>query len=277
MSRPPVIDSKQPLGAAQRNIVEQADWKSPPRRPAIARFSPDASPVPIIAAPMPAHHGAYVGEVQIDQAVLDDQVHNAGNARVQHLIGAQKRVGEGGFFVGDAEQVLIRDDNQRVDILAQLGNAGFSDPHPPRAFEGERLGDDANDENAHFLGDPRDHGSSVAPVASQVRSATASFGAPAGSKPPTAITQGAVAPAGPRPPTSAAQAVPLVTKKQDSEDAISAASSEMEGKLSGMGLTPAQIEGVLALSREVIERVVWEVVPDLAETIIREEIKRLTQ
>ena len=81
------------------------------------------------------------------------------------------------------------------------------------------------------------------------------------------------------PPTTAGQPVPLVTKKPGLEvqdEAISAASAEMEGKLSGMGLTPAQIEGVLALSREVIERVVWEVVPDLAETIIREEIKRLT-
>jgi hypothetical protein len=34
---------------------------------------------------------------------------------------------------------------------------------------------------------------------------------------------------------------------------------------------------VLALSRDVIEKVVWEVVPDLAETLIREEIRRLTQ
>ena len=85
--------------------------------------------------------------------------------------------------------------------------------------------------------------------------------------------------AAPRPATSAAQPVPLVAKKPQLEvqhAAVTAASSEMEGKLSGMGLTPAQIEGVLALSREVIERVVWEVVPDLAETIIREEIKRLT-
>jgi hypothetical protein len=32
----------------------------------------------------------------------------------------------------------------------------------------------------------------------------------------------------------------------------------------------------LALSREVIEQVVWEVVPVLAETMIQEEIKRLT-
>jgi CheY-like chemotaxis protein len=48
-------------------------------------------------------------------------------------------------------------------------------------------------------------------------------------------------------------------------------------KLGGLGLTPQQVEGVLSLSREVIERVVWEVVPTLAETLIREEISRLTK
>ncbi len=47
-------------------------------------------------------------------------------------------------------------------------------------------------------------------------------------------------------------------------------------KLGGLGLSPEQVEGVLSLSREVVERVVWEVVPTLAETIIREEIQRLT-
>jgi CheY-like chemotaxis protein len=52
--------------------------------------------------------------------------------------------------------------------------------------------------------------------------------------------------------------------------------SQMADRLSELGLSRDQIEGVLALSREVIERVVWEVVPDLAETLIREEIKRLT-
>ena len=47
-------------------------------------------------------------------------------------------------------------------------------------------------------------------------------------------------------------------------------------QLSGLGLTEAQVSAVLALSREVVERVVWEVVPVLAETLIKEEIKRLT-
>ncbi len=48
-------------------------------------------------------------------------------------------------------------------------------------------------------------------------------------------------------------------------------------KLGGLGLTSQQIEAVLSLSREVIERAVWEVVPTLAETLIKEEIQRLTK
>jgi CheY-like chemotaxis protein len=55
-----------------------------------------------------------------------------------------------------------------------------------------------------------------------------------------------------------------------------AAHSDLENKLRAAGLKPEQVEAVLTISREVIERVVWEVVPELAETIIREEIKRLT-
>jgi CheY-like chemotaxis protein len=52
---------------------------------------------------------------------------------------------------------------------------------------------------------------------------------------------------------------------------------QLAGKLAELGLTSAQVDAVLALSREVVERVVWEVVPQLAETMIREEITRLTK
>jgi len=41
-------------------------------------------------------------------------------------------------------------------------------------------------------------------------------------------------------------------------------------------LSEVQLSAVIALSREVVEQVVWEVVPVLAETLIKEEIKRLT-
>lgn len=58
--------------------------------------------------------------------------------------------------------------------------------------------------------------------------------------------------------------------------AVAAVSAEVNQRIAAMGLTPAQIEAITALTREVVERVVWEVVPPLAETLIREEIRRLT-
>jgi CheY-like chemotaxis protein len=57
---------------------------------------------------------------------------------------------------------------------------------------------------------------------------------------------------------------------------VDGAVAGMAQKLGQLGLSREQIEGVLALSREVVEQVVWEVVPVLAEQLIKEEIKRLT-
>jgi CheY-like chemotaxis protein len=58
--------------------------------------------------------------------------------------------------------------------------------------------------------------------------------------------------------------------------AASASNGQLAAKLQHLGLSDAQVSAVLSLSREVIEKVVWEVVPVLAETMIREELKRLT-
>jgi hypothetical protein len=58
--------------------------------------------------------------------------------------------------------------------------------------------------------------------------------------------------------------------------AVAIVEGDMGKKLAALGLTKEQIEGVLALSHDVVERVVWEVVPMLAETMIKEELQRLT-
>jgi CheY-like chemotaxis protein len=58
--------------------------------------------------------------------------------------------------------------------------------------------------------------------------------------------------------------------------AATAGNGQFAERLAGLGLSKEQVDGVLALSREVVEQVVWEVVPTLAETIIKEEIRRLT-
>ena len=46
---------------------------------------------------------------------------------------------------------------QRVDAFLQLGDAAFGDAHAPLAFEMERLGDDADGEDAGLLRGPGDH------------------------------------------------------------------------------------------------------------------------
>jgi hypothetical protein len=44
-----------------------------------------------------------------------------------------------------------------------------------------------------------------------------------------------------------------------------------------MPYDPAAYEAIAKMSREVIEKIVWEIVPDLAEKIIREELDRLVE
>jgi CheY-like chemotaxis protein len=85
--------------------------------------------------------------------------------------------------------------------------------------------------------------------------------------PAPAPAPAAVAPAPPRAP--AVHAAPAVA-------AAVGQNGPLATKLAGLGLTEAQVAAVLSLSRDVIEKVVWEVVPVLAETMIREELKRLT-
>ncbi|HEX4514238.1 MAG TPA: response regulator [Polyangiaceae bacterium] len=97
--------------------------------------------------------------------------------------------------------------------------------------------------------------------------------APAPSPPAPHVQARPAAPVAP-PRVATPAAMPAVAAPSA---AIAAQANGLAPKLAQMGLTPAQIEGVLALSREVIEQVVWEIVPQLAETLIQEEIARLTK
>jgi CheY-like chemotaxis protein len=139
-------------------------------------------------------------------------------------------------------------------------------------------------------------GGPVPPQRSAVGSATRmGIGAP-GPIPPAPV-----APARPAPPMPAASAAPQPVRSAAPSPAVAAApapapapaparpapapapspaaaidTATLAQKLGGLGLSREQVEGVLALSREVVEQVVWEVVPVLAEQLIKEEIKRLT-
>ena len=105
-----------------------------------------------------AHHRADVGEVEVDQAGHDHEIGDAAHAHVQHVVGHLEGVGEGRLLVGDLEQVLVGNDDQRVDHLLQLGDALLGRLHAAAALEVERLGDDADGEDALLARRRGDHG-----------------------------------------------------------------------------------------------------------------------
>jgi hypothetical protein len=52
-------------------------------------------------------------------------------------------------------------------------------------------------------------------------------------------------------------------------------SSVIDQKMEALAARGPEYEAIAKLSREIIEQVVWEVVPELAEVIIRQEVDRL--
>jgi hypothetical protein len=112
-----------------------------------------------------------------------------------------------------------------------------------------------------------------APVAAAAAAPAASVAAkpPAAAKPAAAAVApvAARAPEPVKPAAAAAKAAPAIANATNGK--------HMAAKLADLGLNPQQVDAVMALSRQVIEEVVWEVVPSLASTIIREEISRLTK
>jgi CheY-like chemotaxis protein len=96
---------------------------------------------------------------------------------------------------------------------------------------------------------------------------------PAAPPPPSVAPVAATAP----PPATFTPAMPRTEPVTISPAAASAGNGQFGKKLGELGLTAAQADAVLALSRELVERVVWEVVPQIAEALIKEEIARLTK
>lgn len=116
------------------------------------------------------------------------------------------------------------------------------------------------------------------PPAEKPRLELAEDQAPSAPKPPALKKPAAPKPVAKAPakPAAPAASKPTAAKPAAAAARATASGGDMAAKLAGLGLTKEQVDGVLALSRDVIERVVWEVVPDLAEVLIKEEIRRLT-
>jgi CheY-like chemotaxis protein len=91
-------------------------------------------------------------------------------------------------------------------------------------------------------------------------------------------------PLAPEPASSATLLAPPITRKSLTPPAPAAAvpppiaaavTDAIDQKVSALAARGPEFEAIAKLSREIIEQVVWEVVPELAEAIIRQEVDRL--
>ncbi len=106
------------------------------------------------------------------------------------------------------------------------------------------------------------------------------FPAPAAPRPP--VVERPIAPAAPAPvvasapvATFAAVASAPVASAATLPAVTAAVSSVVDSKMAAMAARGPEYEAIAKLSREIIEQVVWEVVPELAELIIKQEVDRL--
>ena len=103
------------------------------------------------------HDRLDVGEVEVDQARLRDQIADALDALAQHVVGIGKRFVERRLLLDDLQDALVRNRDQRIDLRFEFGDAALGDLHALLAFERERFGDDRDRQRARFARDLGDH------------------------------------------------------------------------------------------------------------------------
>ena len=99
-----------------------------------------------------------VGEVGVDQPGGRDEVGDAGDTLQQHLVGHLERIEHAGLLVGNRQQAIVGDDDERVDLLLESLHAGIGLHRPAAPLEAEWSSHDANGERtdaARQLGDDR--------------------------------------------------------------------------------------------------------------------------
>ena len=89
------------------------------------------------------HDRAHVGEVEVDQARERDQVRDALHALAQHVVGDPEGLHHRRLLVEHRQQLVVRHDDQRVDLVGQRLDPLLGGLRAARALEAERLGDDA--------------------------------------------------------------------------------------------------------------------------------------
>jgi len=104
------------------------------------------------------HDRAHVGEIDVDQARPGDQLGDALHGTLQHGIRRLERIQQGRRAAEHLQELLVRNGDQRIDVLRELEHALIGDARALVAFHLERAGHHRDGEDAELLRDLRNHG-----------------------------------------------------------------------------------------------------------------------
>ena len=136
-SRPPVMFSRMPVAPSTDSSSSGLEIAG--LAASAARFSPPGLADAHQRRAGVVHDRAHVGEVEVDQAGDRDQVGDALDALAQDVVGLAERLEDRRAALDDRQQLLVGDDDERVDDLAQALDALLGLAHALRALELERL------------------------------------------------------------------------------------------------------------------------------------------
>ena len=77
-----------------------------------------------------------------------DQLGDGADRLLENVVCNAEGIGKGDLLVGDKFQAVVRDDDQRIDLVGEIGNAALCLTHPVRTFKFKGLGHDADGQNA---------------------------------------------------------------------------------------------------------------------------------
>lgn len=93
------------------------------------------------------HDGLDVGEVDVDETGLSDDVADALDSLAENVIGGLESACEGSAVINDVRQAGVGDHDEGVDLFFKLAETFERDFFASGAFESEGAGDDADSED----------------------------------------------------------------------------------------------------------------------------------
>ena len=105
------------------------------------------------------HSGTNIGEVEVDHGRNVDQIGNTLNCLLQNFIRHLEAFFEAHALACNIKELVIRNNDQSINVVSYLIETGHSISHTRSAFHGERLGHDTNRKDTLLLSGLSDNGS----------------------------------------------------------------------------------------------------------------------